>query len=138
MLYTTHYLEEAESLCDRLAIVDHGGIIAAGTLSELRATAGESDLLVLRGRFDPDQARVAFWVMAGVEVVEAATDALRLALPDASHKLAAGMAYLEITLARWPLALAWSTGSGAVLTLLLLVIHRDPRRSRGCDRCRIR
>ena len=37
--------------------------------------------------------------------------------------LAAGMAYLEITPARWPLAVAWSTGSGAVLTLLLLVIQ---------------
>jgi ABC-2 type transport system ATP-binding protein len=94
VLYTTHYLEEAESLCDRLAIVDHGRIIAAGTLAELRAMAGESDLLVLRGRFDPDQARVTFGVMAGIEVVEAATDALRLALPDASHKLAAIFATL--------------------------------------------
>jgi len=37
--------------------------------------------------------------------------------------LAAGMAYLQITLARWPLAVAWSAGSGAVLTLLLLVIQ---------------
>jgi ABC-2 type transport system ATP-binding protein len=94
VLYTTHYLEEAESLCHRLAIMDHGKIIAAGTLPELRAMAGESDLLVLRGRFEPDQARVAFGALAGVEVVEATTEALRLALPDASHKLAAIFASL--------------------------------------------
>jgi len=56
--------------------------------------AGESDLLVLRGRFEPDQARVAFGALAGVEVVEATTEALRLALPDASHKLAAIFASL--------------------------------------------
>jgi ABC-type multidrug transport system permease subunit len=37
--------------------------------------------------------------------------------------LAAGMAYLEMPLARWPLAVAWSAGSGAVLMLLLLVIQ---------------
>ncbi len=41
MLYTTHYMEEAESLCDRLAVIDHGRIIALGTLAELRAMMAE-------------------------------------------------------------------------------------------------
>jgi ABC-2 type transport system ATP-binding protein len=35
ILLTTHYMEEAEILCDRLAIMDHGRILAAGTVSEL-------------------------------------------------------------------------------------------------------
>jgi ABC-2 type transport system ATP-binding protein len=35
LLYTTHYMEEAEQLCDRIAIMDGGRIIAAGTLEEL-------------------------------------------------------------------------------------------------------
>jgi ABC-2 type transport system ATP-binding protein len=35
LLYTTHYMEEAEQLCDRIAIMDDGRIIAAGTLEEL-------------------------------------------------------------------------------------------------------
>ncbi len=35
MLLTTHYMDEAERLCDRLAIIDHGQIIAAGTPAEL-------------------------------------------------------------------------------------------------------
>ena len=35
MLLTTHYMDEAERLCDRLAIVDHGVVIAEGTPSEL-------------------------------------------------------------------------------------------------------
>jgi ABC-2 type transport system ATP-binding protein len=38
VLYTTHYLEEAERLCDRVAIVDHGRIVAAGSSAELVAT----------------------------------------------------------------------------------------------------
>jgi ABC-2 type transport system ATP-binding protein len=35
ILLTTHYMEEAEVLCDRLAIMDHGRILASGTVSEL-------------------------------------------------------------------------------------------------------
>src|SRR5580698_2499155 len=51
VLYTTHYMEEAETLCDRLAIVDHGNVIAAGTLVELRALLSQHDLLRLSGVF---------------------------------------------------------------------------------------
>jgi len=51
VLYTTHYMDEAESLCDRLAIIDHGKLIVMGTLSELRERTGGQDLLRLSGRF---------------------------------------------------------------------------------------
>src|ERR1700730_3357460 len=54
VLYTTHYMEEAESLCDQLAIIDHGNIIAKGTLAELRSMMAERDLLRLTGVFRPD------------------------------------------------------------------------------------
>jgi len=40
VLITTHYMEEAEQLCDRVAIVDHGKVIAQGTPNELIATLG--------------------------------------------------------------------------------------------------
>lgn len=39
LLYTTHYMEEAERLCDRVMIMDHGRIVASGTLAELRKLA---------------------------------------------------------------------------------------------------
>jgi ABC-2 type transport system ATP-binding protein len=40
VILTTHYMDEAESLCDRLAILDHGTILRAGTPSELIASLG--------------------------------------------------------------------------------------------------
>jgi ABC-2 type transport system ATP-binding protein len=48
ILYTTHYMEEAERLCDRIAIIDHGRIIAEGTREELvRSTLGKSRVLTV-------------------------------------------------------------------------------------------
>lgn len=87
VLYTTHYMEEAESLCDRLAIVDHGRICAQGTLAELRAMLGERDVLRLSGAFHPEQVRQALARVEGVEVIHADEALLALAMTDASHRL---------------------------------------------------
>ena len=40
LLYTTHYMEEAQRLCDRLAILDHGKVLGVGTAAELAQAAG--------------------------------------------------------------------------------------------------
>ncbi len=87
VLYTTHYMEEAESLCDRLAIVDHGSVIAQGTLKELRALLGERDVLRLTGTFQPEQVRKALEHLEGVEVIHADEAQLALSMSDASHRL---------------------------------------------------
>jgi ABC-2 type transport system ATP-binding protein len=47
VLYTTHYMEEAERLCDRIAIVDRGRIVGEGTRRELVTSLGEQDLVRL-------------------------------------------------------------------------------------------
>ncbi len=49
VLYTTHYMEEAEALCDQLAIMDHGKIIAQGDMEQLRSMMGERDVLRVTG-----------------------------------------------------------------------------------------
>ncbi len=48
VLYTTHYMEEAARLCDRIAIMDHGRVLALGTLSQLLARHGGPNTLVVR------------------------------------------------------------------------------------------
>ena len=52
VLYTTHYMEEAERLCDRIGILDKGSMIAEGTQPELVARVGESDLIIIEGQHD--------------------------------------------------------------------------------------
>ncbi|HEY9088698.1 MAG TPA: ATP-binding cassette domain-containing protein [Anaerolineaceae bacterium] len=47
VLYTTHYMEEAQELSDRVGIVDHGELIAIGTQEELTRQIGEKDALIL-------------------------------------------------------------------------------------------
>jgi ABC-2 type transport system ATP-binding protein len=48
ILMTTHYIEEAERLCDRVAIVDHGKVIALGTPRELKARSGGATRIEVR------------------------------------------------------------------------------------------
>ena len=51
ILYTTHYLEEAESLCQRIGIIDHGQLLAEGTFAELQERLGGDRVFVLEADF---------------------------------------------------------------------------------------
>ncbi len=52
VLYTTHYMEEAERLCDRVGIIDHGKLIAEGTRRDLVGMVGELDRVALAASGD--------------------------------------------------------------------------------------
>jgi len=54
LFLTTHYLEEADSLCDRIAIIDHGKIVRIGTPSELKASIGGDVIVVGVAESEPD------------------------------------------------------------------------------------
>ena len=51
ILYTTHYLEEAESICQRIGIIDQGKLLAEGTLSQLQERLGRDRLFVVEADF---------------------------------------------------------------------------------------
>jgi ABC-2 type transport system ATP-binding protein len=89
VLYTTHYMEEAERLCDRVAIIDEGVIKAEGTRRELVNLVGEKDRIHVSATGDlAEVARIASGLSGvfgaspseqGVEVLAANASSL---LPD--------------------------------------------------------
>jgi ABC-2 type transport system ATP-binding protein len=91
VLYTTHYMEEAERLCDSLAIIDHGKIIAKGTVTELKAQLGARDALQLSGTFPEKGTATAIEGLTGtitdLEILSQTEDSLLLTLSSASHHL---------------------------------------------------
>ncbi len=95
ILYTTHYMEEAQELCDRVGIIDQGKLIALGTLAELRGEMGERDLLRFSGVFDPQGVARSLRALDDLEIVLAEPDSLRLSMRDASKRLPAIFRALE-------------------------------------------
>lgn len=47
VIYTSHYMEEVEYLCERIGIIDHGELIACGTMPELRETIGDRSRIII-------------------------------------------------------------------------------------------
>ncbi|MFF1635076.1 ATP-binding cassette domain-containing protein [Leifsonia sp. NPDC058248] len=70
VLLTTQYLDEADQLADRIAVIDSGRVVAEGTADELKASVGESSLqLRLSDPSDMDDARRAVSAVLGVDAV---------------------------------------------------------------------
>lgn len=94
VLYTTHYLDEAERLCSRIAIIDHGAVLAEGTLAELRQAAGAREIVALRGSFEvaPAGATAALTALPDVELIKATEEELLFSLQNAERQLSALLA----------------------------------------------
>jgi ABC-2 type transport system ATP-binding protein len=86
ILYTTHYLEEAEDLCDRIAIIDEGRVAACGTLAELLALSHATEVIELR-LLAPPATVAPLEAVGGVEKVEAVGNEVRVFTTRAQHVL---------------------------------------------------
>jgi ABC-2 type transport system ATP-binding protein len=73
VLYTTHYMEEAEELSDRVGIIDHGELIALGTQKELTQQVGQSETLILHVGENDDSQGLAKTLTGLPGVIEAST-----------------------------------------------------------------
>jgi ABC-2 type transport system ATP-binding protein len=86
LLYTTHYMEEAERLCDRIAIIDNGRIIALGTKDELvRATLGTRQMLAIEAERDVPEALRRRLEARGAAVVE---NRARISIAEPAREIA--------------------------------------------------
>ena len=89
IVLTTHYLEEADALCDRLVIADHGTIVAEGTPRELkRQVTGDAVVISVRDEADAGDRSVALLgSQPYVREISASGDQLRLYVEDGGADL---------------------------------------------------
>ncbi len=88
VLYTTHYMEEAERLCDRVGIIDNGRLIAEGTQRQLVTQIGEHDRIVLRGGGDIEVFATAARLLGGVVRVTVGDGEVEVQVDDAASSVA--------------------------------------------------
>jgi ABC-2 type transport system ATP-binding protein len=96
VVLTTHYMDEAERLCDRVAVVDHGRIIALGTPKELIASLGAQHVIefaLAEGAAPPEDA--ALLALPGVREVRSAAGRVTLEVEEVHESLPAVLAELE-------------------------------------------
>jgi ABC-2 type transport system ATP-binding protein len=85
---TTQYLEEADQLCDRLAIIDEGRIVAEGTPEQLKATMGHDVVSVALDAADLAAAEAALTSLPGLERVLSEPGALALYVENGAAQVA--------------------------------------------------
>ena len=92
LVYTTHYMEEAERLCDRIVIIDHGKVVASGTLAELyrQLPAVESLELEIDGTADT----AALAREAGVKSAQQVNGKLTVGMDDLGRTAPQVLAWL--------------------------------------------
>lgn len=95
IVMTTHYMEEADQLCDRIAIIDHGKLLALDTPAGLRAKAPGGTLIELSLDGDAAEAAEAAQSIAGVDRAEARGLLLRAFTPRGGDLIPALIAAAE-------------------------------------------
>jgi ABC-2 type transport system ATP-binding protein len=85
---TTQYLEEADQLCDRLAIIDEGRIVAEGTPEQLKAEMGHDVVSVTLNGADPAATEAALAGLPEIERVVTEPNALALYVEDGANLIA--------------------------------------------------
>jgi ABC-2 type transport system ATP-binding protein len=85
---TTQYLEEADKLCDRVAIIDEGRIVAQGTPEQLKAEMGHDVVSVSLNGADAGATETALAELPGLQRAVSETDALALYVDDGAASIA--------------------------------------------------
>ncbi|MFC2063720.1 ATP-binding cassette domain-containing protein [Chloroflexota bacterium] len=90
LLYTTHYMEEAQELSDRVGIIDHGELIALGTQEELTKQVGQTDTLILHINENEDPSALVRILRREKDVLEVTSNEHEVSMitPQAENILA--------------------------------------------------
>jgi ABC-2 type transport system ATP-binding protein len=97
VLYTTHYMEEAQRLCDRVGIMDHGRLVAEGTTRELVSLVTERDRIDVSLTGDPGRFAVEARALPGVERADVLDGSVQLLVAEGRRLLPAVLDVAERT-----------------------------------------
>ena len=89
VLYTSHYMEEVEKLCDRVYIMDHGKVIAEGTKEELKAILSDQETVLIDFDQNYPELFAKLSEIEGVQHAAAEEHSLKLIIPKGTRLLAA-------------------------------------------------
>ncbi|MEE4116656.1 MAG: ABC transporter ATP-binding protein [Marinilabiliaceae bacterium] len=95
IIYTTHYMEEAERLCDSIAIIDSGSIRAYGTLQELREISGARDIITLRLGDIKEEDLNTILKAFPYNIISSTSNILKLECDSVSNDISGIISYLE-------------------------------------------
>ncbi len=124
ILYTTHYMEEAERLCDRIVILDRGRVVADGTSQELSKLVPARNLITVALATSANAVRAdGLRELPGVQSVEAAQGVVRVAVADLASTMPSvlqwftshGHAYEHVATERASLETVFLTLTGRAL-----------------------
>ncbi|MCC7175029.1 MAG: ABC transporter ATP-binding protein [Bryobacterales bacterium] len=95
LLYTTHYMEEAERLCDRLTIMDHGKVMASGTPDELYRLLPATNMVSLELE-TPERPLVLDGLRGkeGIRTIERVNDTVKVSVTDLTRDVPGVLAWL--------------------------------------------
>lgn len=88
VVYTSHYMEEVEYLCQRVGIIDHGRLIALGSLDEVRRLAGSATAIRLKVANPDDELAAAIGAVPGVSQARVDDGALIALVSETAETLA--------------------------------------------------
>jgi ABC-2 type transport system ATP-binding protein len=95
VLFTTHYMDEAQRLCDRVAIIDHGRVIALGTPSQLISRLGAEHVVEIALEQDDPAIDESLARVAGVQAVRHEAEGIFLTVQEVHRTVPALLAALR-------------------------------------------
>lgn len=95
VIYTSHYMEEVEQICDRIAIIDHGQVLACGTTEELKSMIKTGDTITIEGIMLTDKQQEEIRSLPHVFEVKYKDMILIVRCTRAKHNLVRVLDYLK-------------------------------------------